>query len=401
MDQLNKKTNVSKFGFFAILMTAFVWNYEISAVGPALGIFAQAFPGTSDMVLQIMLLIPMMVAIFFSILAGRLAKRFDKKNIVIIGLIFYGVAGTLPAFASSMGQIIALRAITGIGVGFVLPMTIAILADHSEGVKRIRLISLTSTVANIANTAVAILVGFIMTYTWRATFYPIAFVFVVLIIVILGVPKSPPQKNSSTEKVKLPGFAYKYTALMVLAWVFGFSTIMTSLFVINEKIFAPQLIGLAIAAVGIGCALGGVIYPTLLKISKKGVLSINLIIYAVGYIVLFLSHSFILVVIGNLLTGIGLIATASHINCATAQRATVQAEKDASLGLVGAAIGISAIFQPFITAGIVALNPGFTSQYRWIYLFCVISLFVWAILAFILRNDKVNSQNCTDNQVHS
>jgi MFS family permease len=231
-----------------------------------------------------------------------------------------------------------------------------------------------------------------MIITWKAPFYTFAVVLVILIIVIIGVPKSPPSKTNSddsegNEKTKLPGFAYIYTALMALVWLFAFTTIVTALFVTSEKLFAPQLIGFAVSSPGVGCMIGGLLFPVMFRTLKKNIMTVSLVIYALGYLCLFFSNGFVMLIIGNVLIGIGQGSMVAYIYCATAHKARSRAEKDMSLGLVSCAIGISAILQPFFMAAVGAINPGFATPYRFLFFVGIIGLAIWAILAFITRKD--------------
>ena len=81
-------------------------------------------------------MIPFVAVLFFSAIAGKLSEYFDKKNILMLGLLIYGATGIMPAFATSIDQKMILRLIAGIGVGLVLPMTNAIIADHYLGNER-------------------------------------------------------------------------------------------------------------------------------------------------------------------------------------------------------------------------------------------------------------------------
>jgi len=37
-----------------------------------------------------------------SVVAGKLAEKFDKKKLILVGLAIYGVAGMLPFLAQTM-----------------------------------------------------------------------------------------------------------------------------------------------------------------------------------------------------------------------------------------------------------------------------------------------------------
>ena len=158
-----KNLKLTKFNVFTMLLIPFVWIYELSVVAPILGEVAKAFPNASTFQLQLIVIMPFFTSIPFSIIAGKLAKRYDKKNLIIIGLLIYGVAGMLPFFCQTMGQVLIFRLITGIGVGMVLPLPNAIIAEHFTGTQRERMLGAATGVANVANVLDSVAVGFILT----------------------------------------------------------------------------------------------------------------------------------------------------------------------------------------------------------------------------------------------
>ena len=58
---------------------------------------------------------------------GVLGDRFGRKRILLIGLVLFGMASALCAFASSPGQLIAFRALMGIGGASVMPISLSII----------------------------------------------------------------------------------------------------------------------------------------------------------------------------------------------------------------------------------------------------------------------------------
>jgi len=68
---------------------------------------------------------------------GALGDRYGRKRILVIGLIIFGIASAASAFAATPGQLIAFRAIMGIGGAAVMPTTLAIITvvfpPHERG----------------------------------------------------------------------------------------------------------------------------------------------------------------------------------------------------------------------------------------------------------------------------
>jgi EmrB/QacA subfamily drug resistance transporter len=68
---------------------------------------------------------------------GALGDRYGRKRILVIGLIIFGLASAASAFAATPGQLIAFRAIMGVGGAAVMPTTLAIITvvfpPHERG----------------------------------------------------------------------------------------------------------------------------------------------------------------------------------------------------------------------------------------------------------------------------
>ena len=58
---------------------------------------------------------------------GVLGDRFGRKKILLIGLVLFGAASAFSAFATSPGELIAFRALMGIGGASVMPISLSII----------------------------------------------------------------------------------------------------------------------------------------------------------------------------------------------------------------------------------------------------------------------------------
>lgn len=61
------------------------------------------------------------------LIAGRLGDRFGPKRVYLIGLVLFTVSSLLCGFATSIGALIAFRALQGLGAAAVSPQTMAII----------------------------------------------------------------------------------------------------------------------------------------------------------------------------------------------------------------------------------------------------------------------------------
>ncbi|KAB1148624.1 MFS transporter [Streptomyces luteolifulvus] len=64
--------------------------------------------------------------------AGLLGDRLGRKKVLLAGLAVFGIGSALAAFSGSAAQLIAFRALMGVGAAFVMPATLAVLMNVFE-----------------------------------------------------------------------------------------------------------------------------------------------------------------------------------------------------------------------------------------------------------------------------
>ena len=113
---------------------------------------------------------------------GVLGDRYGRKRVLVIGLLLFGVASALSAFAASPTQLIVFRGLMGIGAAAVLPVTLAIIAVIFPSSERGRAVGLWAGAVGAAIAIGPILGGFLLEHFWWGS------VFLVNVpVVILGV----------------------------------------------------------------------------------------------------------------------------------------------------------------------------------------------------------------------
>lgn len=103
---------------------------------------------------------------------GRLADRYGRRRVYLFGIAAFLVGSALCGAARSMPQLVAFRAIQGIGAGALLPIALTIVGDLYTLEERARIQGLFSGMWGVASIAGPLLGGLIVAATsWRWIFY--------------------------------------------------------------------------------------------------------------------------------------------------------------------------------------------------------------------------------------
>ena len=103
---------------------------------------------------------------------GKLADLFGRKRILLFGLVLFSVGSMLSGTAQSMGQLIAMRTIQGLGAGAVAPIVLTLLGDLFTLRERARIQGLFSTVWGLSSIAGPLIGGWLTVHlNWRWVFF--------------------------------------------------------------------------------------------------------------------------------------------------------------------------------------------------------------------------------------
>jgi EmrB/QacA subfamily drug resistance transporter len=108
----------------------------------------------------------------FLLLGGRLADFFGRRSVYLVGIVIFTLASIGAGFAQTGGQMIAIRAIQGLGGAILAPATLTIIVTTFQGPRLPKAIGAWSAVAG-AGGAVGGLLGGILTgwASWRWVFF--------------------------------------------------------------------------------------------------------------------------------------------------------------------------------------------------------------------------------------
>src|SRR6266571_5087516 len=103
---------------------------------------------------------------------GKLSDIFGRKPIFLIGVVVFLIGSALSGAAQDMNQLIAFRALQGLGAGALMPIAIAIVGDLFTPRERARWQGVTGAVFGLSSIIGPLVGGWLTQYaSWRWIFY--------------------------------------------------------------------------------------------------------------------------------------------------------------------------------------------------------------------------------------
>src|SRR5579885_1216447 len=117
--------------------------------------------------------------------AGSLGDRYGRRLALNGGLVIFGVASGLAAFAGTSAELIAARAVMGVGAALVMPDTLSVLAPVFPPAERRQAIAIWAGFAGVGAALGGVTSGWLLQHFWWGSIF-LTNVVVVAIALVAG-----------------------------------------------------------------------------------------------------------------------------------------------------------------------------------------------------------------------
>ncbi len=124
--------------------------------------------------------------------AGVLGDRYGRRRLLMIGMVAFGAASAISAFASSPEMLVASRALMGVGAAMVQPQTLSVLTNVFSASERPKALGIWAGFAGLAVAIGPITGGLVLEHFWWGSIFLInvPIVLIAVPLVLLLVPES-------------------------------------------------------------------------------------------------------------------------------------------------------------------------------------------------------------------
>src|SRR5213596_2518179 len=201
----------------SLLLAAFVINLDTTIVNVALPSLVRELHASNS---QLQWVVDAFNLLFAGsvLAAGSLSDRFGRKGMLLAGLSVFGVASLAGGLMDSPGQLIAARAVMGVGAAMVFPSTLSLITNvFTERGERARAIGMWGAITGAAIALGPIVGGWLLEVSdWRSIFFAMAPIAAIAgVLVARYVPTSRDPHAPRTDRA---GFALSTAMIALLVY---------------------------------------------------------------------------------------------------------------------------------------------------------------------------------------
>ena len=339
----------------AILSLSLLTVMAGAAVAPALSLIQEHFIDTDKSLVQMIVSMPaLFIALTNLIIYRPLIKRFRARTLLIIGLLLYTVCGCIAGIFDSIWMILIARALVGVGVGIIMPLSTGLLSFYFTKDKQAPLMGYSSALNMMGGVVATLIAGGLAMISWRLSFlvYLLGLISIVLCLIWMPNEKIYDSGKSSGSELSLTKFLPEIICMFILSFTFFVYPASFALECTKSGAVPLGLIAPIMAMMDIFGFFGGLAFSSISKSFKKGLISIAPILFIAAYAFLGIIGG-----LSGILIGSALVGMANGIGVPSLMsRASSKAGRNAAtsiMPLLSAALYLAQFLTPMIlsTAG--------------------------------------------------
>ena len=262
----------------------------------------------ADALVPLSLTVPALMIALLAPFAGRIVDRFDRKRLLLAGLVVYAGFGTAPLWLGGLGAIVLSRVGVGLAEAAIMTCCTTLIADYFSGPARNRWLGLQTVFASLSATLFFALGGALGAHSWRTPFwlYASSVVFAVLAAALLWQPRAAAE-HTRTELPPLPRRALLAPCLVsVLGGLVFYTPIVELPYLLDHAgVTAVPVIGAVTALASAATAAGAFTFGRINRLGTATLLPISFALAGAGLVVLGTSGAVPLIVAGAVVSSVG------------------------------------------------------------------------------------------------
>jgi len=343
-----------------------------AAMAPALGTISEHFSSYSNLTVQLVVSLPALFIIVTNLFFPLFCKLMRTRTLAVVGLLLYVVSGAGAFFVEDIVLVLVLRALLGVSVGMIMPLSTGLLAYYYPPEQQAHLMGLSAFMSQMGGVVATLLSGFLCGIAWNYAFLVYLLGALALLLVLLYLPNeklivgektlenSPDYYDSEcgvTKARKKPGHPLASLArfspsvlsmffVMLLFFIFPTNFAITSL--VNENL-TVNTITLIMVGLDVVASIFGLVFGMMMKVMRNKIKYIAPVGFMLGYACYACGTSLALLIVGSVIIGLANGVGIPYINTI----ASIKGGKTAAttvMPLVSAAMFLGQFVSPLLVS---------------------------------------------------
>ena len=179
-----------------------------AAVAPALSIIRTHFADVNQLLVQMIISVPALFIVLTNLIFPKLIARFPSRTLLLFGLSLYTVGGAIAGLFDNIYVVLFFRALVGIGVGIIMPMSTGLLSFYYTRDKQDKLMGYSSAMNQMGGAVATLLSGVLAGISWKYSFLVYLMGLISIVLCLRFLPNeyigsaSSDRKNSNVHSHK-------------------------------------------------------------------------------------------------------------------------------------------------------------------------------------------------------
>lgn len=302
MSQVNKKLTDT------ILSMSLLTVMAGAAIAPALGVIKEHFSTSPALLVQFIVSIPALLIIITNLFFLNISRHFGTRKIALAGLMLYVLAGAGCFLADDIYLLLTLRALLGVSVGLVMPLSTGLLAYYYPPEQQAHLMGFSAAMNQMGGVVATLLAGLLAGIGWQWAFLVYLLGVFAIVMVVRYLPDehlgSANKRGIPFQPRQLFKFHPSVNGMLLLMMIFF-------IYPTNFAITAHEQMGLGLhttTLIMVGLDLiaffAGLAFGQLMQIFRTPIKYFAPLFFLVGYLCFALAHGILLLLVGAVFTGV-------------------------------------------------------------------------------------------------
>ncbi|MGM9742377.1 MAG: MFS transporter [Candidatus Cryptobacteroides sp.] len=318
-----------------------------AAIAPALGIIRDHFADAPDMLVQLIVSLPALLIIVTNLLFPRLCSLMKTRTLAIAGLLMYVAAGAGCFFVDSIGLLLVLRALLGVSVGMIMPLSTGLLSYYFPPEKQAGLMGLSAAMNQMGGVVATLLAGLLADIAWNYAFMVYLLGMIAVVSVLLYLPNERLESTSGPSLRLMKKFHPSVVGMFLIMILFFIYPTRFALSAHAGTDLSNNAITLIMVGLDVVAFLIGLVFGKMMQGFRHGMKYLPPIGFIAGYLLLSMGSSLPLLLAGSAFIGIANGIGVPYLNTIASMKAGKEAASTV-MPLLSAALYLGQFLSPLI-----------------------------------------------------